>query len=467
MLKNLKLKNFCNHSNQEFNFREGLNLIIGENRKGKSNILESICFALFGQTKYSTLSKIIQKGKTKAEVNLDDTIIRIRQKSKTELLQPSKIELENKLNLSYQEFLRIFYISTNDFAKLFDGSYFRDFLIKLFDLEKYLNKYKEFSIEYRNLKNLEVPQIDKEKEQNKLKSFINLYKTKKEKYDNLKEKLEYYRNLQIQINRKIGTINSKIQELKSKYNLLNEEKCPTCLRKITDVYRQRAKKKLDKIKEKIGYYNSLLTEKLQKVSFQLNTLNSQISPLENDLINIQHTIGEIKGKLSLDIPQKDEKRLKELEQLISFFNPNGFPSYLLQIYIPAIQETANSFISFIFPDTSIEIQTTKPESNIPKIKILVKEKDREGYLEDFAASQNVIVNLCLRLAIIVLFKQLKNTEIDFLMIDEGLDKLSYDNQLKVIKLLENFIDWKYLNKVILVSHRLELKNINCNLIELK
>lgn len=49
-LKNLKLKNFRNYSQQELEFKPGLNIILGANAQGKSNLLEAIEYASHGKS---------------------------------------------------------------------------------------------------------------------------------------------------------------------------------------------------------------------------------------------------------------------------------------------------------------------------------------------------------------------------------------------------------------------------------
>ena len=44
VISNLILKNFRNHTYRNFDFKEGLNLITGENAVGKTNIIEAIYY---------------------------------------------------------------------------------------------------------------------------------------------------------------------------------------------------------------------------------------------------------------------------------------------------------------------------------------------------------------------------------------------------------------------------------------
>ncbi len=56
LLKEIKLVNFRNYKNRDFNFSDGINVITGKNGTGKTNILESI-FLLSTSTSHKTNSK--------------------------------------------------------------------------------------------------------------------------------------------------------------------------------------------------------------------------------------------------------------------------------------------------------------------------------------------------------------------------------------------------------------------------
>lgn len=71
----------------------------------------------------------------------------------------------------------------------------------------------------------------------------------------------------------------------------------------------------------------------------------------------------------------------------------------------------------------------------------------------------MLINLCLRLGIIVIAKQLNNTSIDFLLCDEGLEKIDDENSLLVLELLKNFISLGYLKQVVVVTHKDKLKQL--------
>lgn len=49
-IEKLKLKNYRNYKEEIFNFSEGLNVIVGKNAQGKTNVLEAIFFSVIGKS---------------------------------------------------------------------------------------------------------------------------------------------------------------------------------------------------------------------------------------------------------------------------------------------------------------------------------------------------------------------------------------------------------------------------------
>ena len=83
ILKKLELKNFRNYENLELEFSDRLNIIIGNNAQGKTNILESIYFLSV----------------TKSFLNLHEKSL-INNGSKCAILNSVIIKDNNKINLS-------------------------------------------------------------------------------------------------------------------------------------------------------------------------------------------------------------------------------------------------------------------------------------------------------------------------------------------------------------------------------
>ena len=63
-IKEISLKNFRNYEDETIKFQEGLNVIIGNNAMGKTNLLESIyCCAIGKSPKTTKYKDLIRLGK--------------------------------------------------------------------------------------------------------------------------------------------------------------------------------------------------------------------------------------------------------------------------------------------------------------------------------------------------------------------------------------------------------------------
>lgn len=71
-IKSINITNFRNYSNQEVEFSDGLNVIIGKNAQGKTNLLESIFICAIGRSPRTTKDKdLIKWESTYAKITLN------------------------------------------------------------------------------------------------------------------------------------------------------------------------------------------------------------------------------------------------------------------------------------------------------------------------------------------------------------------------------------------------------------
>ena len=74
-IKNIKLKNFRNYEKIDLNFDKNLNVFVGKNAQGKTNILESIYFSALGKSFKICKDKEIIKWNEdfgKSEINFEN-----------------------------------------------------------------------------------------------------------------------------------------------------------------------------------------------------------------------------------------------------------------------------------------------------------------------------------------------------------------------------------------------------------
>lgn len=69
VINNIKLINYRNYQNKTFNFDNGLNVLVGKNAQGKTNVLEAIFYAVIGRSfKTSKEKEIIKWGEHRAYI---------------------------------------------------------------------------------------------------------------------------------------------------------------------------------------------------------------------------------------------------------------------------------------------------------------------------------------------------------------------------------------------------------------
>ena len=464
MLNSINLTKFVPYDNTKFEFKQGINIITGANRSGKSQILEGISYGYFGKTKNSKIAYIIKPGADKATIGIESTefkLKRVRTKATSKLNGLTKSELDSHLNLDYQEFLRIFYVSSSESFTLFDPTYFRKFLIGLFDLEQYSKAHQKCKMEYNMLNQVEDKEVQIDEAGIKSKLVIVDEKITKFREDIKvlqidENKLRAVKN---ELYKKSGVLEGKIAGYRKQKELLEMSKCPKCLQDVGKDYKTSIYKELVILKPKLKEYKDKIAAKQEDTREKLNVVLASISALEDKItkgIIIESTLNE---RLQQKPTKRNTKRIKELEQIIPILAPKGFPSHLLQRYIPVIQETANNLLSSIFNDININIRTVKPDGHTPDLKVMINMNGQTKELKDYCGAETVLINLCLRLGVLVIFKQLHNTCIDFMMLDESMEKLDEDISLRVIKLLRSFISMGYLKQIILVTHKKELKDL--------
>jgi len=463
MLKNITLTNFGIHKKLNLAFQAGLNVIIGANRSGKTQTLESICFGYFGKTSNSKLEKIINFNAEKTDVYLSCDgfdLTRTRTKTTSSLSGIDKLELDAKLNLAYQEFLSIFYISSQEQKSLFDSAYLRQFLLTLFDLDKYAKIYQRLKLEYTNLKSLDKEikvwnQVWLKQKYARIKMLLDKLEAWGKTLTNTQKTLQNSLNL---IYLKQGEITNKKNILLKNLNLIKQGKCFTCTRPFSDDFIKTETEKctlqlnnLNKIITQINDKKDLFQQKEKRLDSLFTAYNEKVYRCKKLITILQERAKQQKPTLNLS-------RIKELETLMPIFDSKGFPSHLLQIYLPTIIQTTNQLLNCIFPDMCVDIRTEKAESNRPDFKPFIIRDKETLELKDLSGSERVLVNLCFRLGIITIFKRLCNTGVDFMLIDEGLERVDNDNCMKLLQLFENFLNLGYLKQIIVVTHKDILKD---------
>ena len=71
-IKKIRLQNFRNYEDEEFEFEKNFNIIYGDNAQGKTNIIEAIYLSSIGRSfRTKKDSELIKIGKEKAIIELE------------------------------------------------------------------------------------------------------------------------------------------------------------------------------------------------------------------------------------------------------------------------------------------------------------------------------------------------------------------------------------------------------------
>ena len=469
MIDKLKLHNTFIHKEKEIEFSQGVNAIIGENRKGKSSICEAISYAYFGKLNKSTIDKIINDDEEEATVTITDSNLpkpftRQRKKGTSHLKAIKGNDLNSNVNISFKEYTDMFYLSANEDYSLFDAAYLRNFLVSIFDLEKYKHTYDKLRIEANIIKECRdkagnYKEVNKAAYKAKFDEIKEAYLNIKEQQAKLKTKIKTQQNKKIEIYSKSRELEMILKAIDNKKELITQDKCPTCKRAFSSSQQDKA---LDTLTTKYKLKETQLityAQELERLSIIINKLETVNNKVNEKITKYYGALQKIKYILEQKKPEYNQARLKELEHIMPVFTYTGFPTYMLQKYVPTIQLIANNLVKTVFEDLSLNI-TTQTERNTLALRVEVYKGKYKMNLKDCCGSETVLINICLRLAVIAMYKQIKKTSIDFLVIDEGIERLDDTIALNIIDLFNQFIGMGYINQVIMVTHKTVLKNLN-------
>lgn len=373
IIKNIKIKNFLSYGAKEnsIDIYNGINVITGIDKQtqkcngvGKSSLSESICWGLYGKTiKPLNKSQIINwknKKNCKVEISFQEVndvykiirgispnIFKIY-KNNEELNETNVKDLQKYLEdeilkINYNTFVSLIYSNPNNFISIFNvpKAKKRNFLENLFNLEVYsdINKKinSKLSENKTNLstyktkieKNLErLKNISKQVNtfQNDLNSIIidksnllslqntlaNASEASESILEDLKEKYEYYINIQNKINLSISKSSKKYKNFNITLKELNELKKEFSILEYVD--------------------NNEISENLLTIKLEIKSLNKQIKDInDSNISSICPLCGSniSKDQISSHINSINEKlkeknnKVKKLENEINEININN------------------------------------------------------------------------------------------------------------------------------------------------
>ena len=369
-INRIHLENYRIHDKLDVKFDSGINLLLGENGKGKSSILEAIGYALFdSELRGGNQREAIKYGKKSAKIEIEftgidgeDYIVTRKIPGSTSIYKKDNPELQligkedrirelcgikgdlkgiydNVIVAKQNEFISSFKEKDNEREKIFNKVFNTDIYKKIYEgyLRDAVNRYeKDIEIERSSMENIaeimEDPADIKEKlefEKERAKEYNLSLTLLNDEKSRVKEFLNSYNSLNIEIEKLTGEINALSENIRNKNEELikvnNSIKESEISEKIVKENRDKyeeyqkysqkinilkiRKKELEKIKEEC-----LLHEKEINSLEKLNSeIDGEIKVFENKKENNESLLLERKNKL-LEIEKEiEDKKVKSVE----------------------------------------------------------------------------------------------------------------------------------------------------------
>lgn len=378
-INRLHLENYRIHENLDVEFDKGINLLLGDNGKGKSSILEAIGYALFGSDLRGTQKEAIQYGKKSGKILVEFTgidgeeyIVTRRLPGGTTIYKKSNPELElqgkeerirelcgikgdikdiydNVIVAKQNEFISSFKATGKDREKIFDRVFNTEIYRKIYDgySQRVESEYKtKIDIEKKSIENItEIMDNPQEIEEN-LKFEIER-KEEFEKYLNnliaekkeLKDKLNQINSIEIEIEKIKGSIFQCNENIKN-FNIQNEK----LIKQIEESIE--AKKVADENKDKYENYleNSNILQNKKRERKEIEKIAEDQNNLEKKLINLE--------KIKVDYSSQIELLKNKIENLKEDNNKNEIKEKSLKAEIE--EKTKN------IENYKIQLEKNKP-----------------------------------------------------------------------------------------------------------
>ncbi len=333
-INRIYLENYRIHEKLEVEFDKGINLLLGENGKGKSSILEAIGYALFGSDLRGTQKDAIQYGKKSAKIQVEFTgvdgeeyIVTRKLPGTTSIYRKSNPELElqgkedrirelcgikgdikdvydNVIVAKQNEFISSFKATAKDREKTFD---------KVFNTEIYREIYDGYSKDVEGKYKNEIAI-----EENSIKSISDIMEDSQE----IKEKLELEEEREKEFEKYLNTLSTELKEIKEKLNQISDtelkiEKINGEIRKSEEVLNsitlqeEKLKKQIeetilakeiaDKNIEKHNEYIKIseILESVKKEKKELDQIKEEQSNLEKSLVSLEKLKSDSNNQVNL------------------------------------------------------------------------------------------------------------------------------------------------------------------------
>lgn len=419
MINSLELKNWRTHLNTRLEFEKGTNVIVGVMGSGKSSIVNSISYGLFGtfpslKAKNVSIKEILMNkpnqtssSTIKIEFEKDEKRYSIERELKLEGTNEAKLfygkrliagpkqkdvneKIEEILGLNYELFSRAVYAEQNEidfFLKLSPNERKNKF-DELLELEKYENvrknsvflknsilkenkQKKEFLEQQKNVLSDSKPEELKDKITNLKKEVENNLKERESIWKNLKIYEKEYEDIQKE-QKKYLELKYTLENLKTKISTLKKGLKKVFAEEIKNIEKEKKEnfRKIKKVEEEIRIKENEINEfetAINKIVEKKSVLNYQ----KEEYLNEEKEISKLSGKCptckqELDDNHKNEiiKKSKEEAEKI---NKDIIQSNENEKEIKEVFDTAKKNI----------LEIRKDRDNFRKIDFELNQKEKE------------------------------------------------------------------------------------------
>lgn len=354
-INRIHLENYRIHDKLDVEFDSGINLLLGENGKGKSSILEAIGYALFdSELRGGNQKEAIKYGKKSAKIEIEftgidgeDYIVTRKIPGSTSIYKKDNPDFQligkedrirelcgikgdlkgiydNVIVAKQNEFISSFKEKDNEREKIFNKVFNTDIYKKIYEgySRDAVNRYeKDIEIERSSMENIaeimEDPADIKEKlefEKGRAKEYNSSLALLNEEKSKVKEFLNSYNTLNLEIEKLTGEINALSESIKNK----NEE-----FTKVANSIKE------SEISEKIVKENREKYEEYQKYSQEINILKIRKKELEKikeecllhekEINSLEKLNSEIDGEIKVFENKKENNESLLLERKNKLF----------------------------------------------------------------------------------------------------------------------------------------------------
>jgi exonuclease SbcC len=387
LIKEIKIKNFKSFGNSEqtlnINTEKGeLILLSGQNGNGKSSILSSFDFSLYGKCKgskkkWTTLANLPNRingsdmsvkikfvsGGTEVDIvrGIGPNILKLYENGvENDRAGKANIDekIENYIGMDLETFKSFISLSINDFKNFISLSNEEKQLLldKLFNLEvinilnqilKDLNKNNKLQLtkydseistleeSIRSIKSSIQRAIEKEKLniQLEIDEIKKLMTSKKDEYTSLKEKVEKIKQKEQELKvesdkerEQYITLNSEIKTAQKDIDLYNSGKCPTCSTDFNDEHFHHLKAilidkktKLEEVRNEVENNIKLIKERQTKLQNLADSTNRSFNDINYLLKNYKSQIDKLESQKEKEKGDSNSN-VTEFENTISDLN---------------------------------------------------------------------------------------------------------------------------------------------------